>query len=311
MGAIARRAAGPVTAPIMILSDWPAARYWQNSAAGLRRFHRGLLQRTEELGYRIDEFWTRAAGMSPRRAEQILAARGTQGIVVLNYPEAPAKLALDLSPYASVVIGRALIQPRLYAVDHDHHQGLFECLKQVSARGYRRPGLLLTFDSHERSMHCWAAAYHFFLSHLAVRDRIPFLLIKPGDTPAIKKWFKNHRPDVILTADFTSTELLTKIGLRVPEDVGVAALFWREENQNIAGIDIQDESQASRAIDLLVEQMRRNQHGIPHKPETVLFDGFWRDGASLPTRELPYPLIMPKIGSARNSPGKNRPAKSA
>ncbi|WP_438481383.1 LacI family DNA-binding transcriptional regulator [Oleiharenicola lentus] len=285
MGAIAKRAAGEVTAPLVLLSDWPASQYWLNPDVGLRRFHRGLTSRAMELGYRLEEFWIRAPGMLPRRVEQILDARGTQGIVVLNYPEAPAKLPLDLSPYACVVIGRALVQPRLYAVDHDHHQGLFECLKQVSDRGYRRPGLVLTADAHERTMHCWAAAYQFFLSHLPRRDQIPFLLIAPDEVQELKKWVKAYRPDVILSADFTMARLLEKAGFAVPGDVSLATLFWREEDKAVAGIDTQDEAQSARAIDLLIEQMRRNQHGIPHKPETVLFDGFWRDGPSLPTRQ--------------------------
>ncbi len=282
MGAIARHNVSDVTAPIVLLSDWPTPKYWLNADHGLRRFYRGLKERASERGYRLEEIWLRAPGMTPRRVEEILAARGTEGIVVFNYPEAPARLQLDLSPYACVVIGRALVQPRLFAVDHDHHQGLFECLTQVRQRGYRRPGLVLTNDANERTMHCWAAAYHFFLSEIPKKDRIPFLLLPDAAAPALKRWIKTYRPDVILSADFTMLKTLEGVGWQVPADIALAVLFWREENDFVAGIDTQDEAQCGRAIDLLIEQMRRNQHGILQKPETVLFDGTWRDGASLP-----------------------------
>jgi DNA-binding LacI/PurR family transcriptional regulator len=282
MGAIARHATAGITAPIVLLSDWPTPKHWLNVNQGLRRFYRGLSDRAEELGYRLEEIWIRAPGMTPRRIEQILAARGTQGIVVFNYPEAPARLQVDLSPYACVVIGRALVQPRLHSVDHDHHQGLFECLTQVQQRGYLRPGLVLTNDAHERTMHCWAAAYHFFLSDLPAKKRIPFLLLSSPNPSVLRKWVRAHRPDVILSADFTMMKVLENAGFRVPTDIALATLFWREENTAVAGIDTQDEAQSARAIDLLIEQIRRNQHGIAHKPETVLFDGAWRDGSSLP-----------------------------
>lgn len=284
MGAIARHNVSEVTAQIVLLSDWPTPKHWLNADHGLRRFYRGLNERAKDRGYRIEEIWLRSPGMTPRRVEEILASRGTQGIVVFNYPEAPARLPLDLSPYACVVIGRALVQPRLFAVDHDHHQGLFECLTQVQKRGYRRPGLVLTRDAHERTMHCWAAAYHFFLSELPQKNRIPFLLLPEPAAPALKQWVRKYRPDVILSADFTILKTLKSVNLQVPHDLGLAVLFWREENDFVAGIDTQDEAQCGRAIDLLIEQMRRNQHGILHKPETVLFDGTWKDGASLPPR---------------------------
>src|SRR5882724_7323098 len=111
MGAIARHSVSQMTAPLVLLSNWPTPKHWLNEKHGLARFHRGLVGRARELGYRLEEFWIRAPGMTPRRVQQIMESRGTEGIVVLNYPEAPAKLDLDLSAYASVVIGRALVQP--------------------------------------------------------------------------------------------------------------------------------------------------------------------------------------------------------
>ncbi len=301
MGAIARHSSDSATSPIILLTDWPVPAPWKKFNLGLKRFYDGMLARTTELGYRLDELWLRSRGMSPRRIEQILESRGIEGIAVLNYPEAPARLPLNLSSYASVVVGRALVQPRLYAIDHDHHQGLLECLNQVALRGYRRPGLILTHDAHERTMHCWAAAYQYFLSHLASRDRIPCLLINLTDAAEVKKWMRTYKPDVIIGADPALIELLESIGLKVPESIGFAALFWREDAPRAAGIDTQDEAQGARCIDLLIEQMRRNQHGVPNRPETILFDGFWRNGSTLPVRDTPQPQLITSTNSPRGS----------
>ena len=285
MSAIARKNTGNVTAPIVLLSDWPTAQHWRNTQDSLDRFYRGLVSQAQKRGYCIEELWMRSPGMHPKRIDQILAARGTQGVIVFNYASAPATLEVDLSPYASAVWGRALVRPRIFAVDHDHHQGLFECLHQIKAQGYQRPALILHTDAHERTMHCWAAAYQFFIAQLPKNQQIPLWLIGPNDQARFRKWMKHYKPDAIISSHFVVLDYIASAGYSVPDDVGFAALFWRNKSHNVAGIDTRDEAQAAQTVDLVIEQIRTNTHGLPLYPETVLFDGVWREGPSLPLRQ--------------------------
>jgi LacI family transcriptional regulator len=285
MSSIARHNEAAGTAPLILLSDWPTARFYQDPSHHLDRYYKGICQRAAALGYRVEEVWMRAPNMNPARVQQILEARAIQGVIIFNYQSAPAALSIDVSPYASVVIGRALVKPRTFAVDHDHHQGLVECLRQIKRAGYDRPGLVLTEDAHERTMHCWAAAYQFHRSQKPARMRIPLLIAPPGNPRALRAWLKSNRPDVIVTHDESMLRDVEESGFSVPGDFGMAVLFWRNEKYRCAGIDTRDEALGGRAVELVVEQIRNNQKGLPCDPETVLFDGIWRDGPSLPRDE--------------------------
>jgi len=286
MGAIARKNSVDVTTPIVLLSDWPTPHHWKSTRDSLDRFYRGVIARSKELGYRVEELWMREPGLTPKRIEQILAARGTQGVIVFSYPSAPASLEVDLTPFASVVIGRALVRPRILAVDQDHHQGMFECLDQVASRGYRRPGLLLSIDAHERTLHCWAAAYLFAMSQSPIRRKIPLFLDAGRDFKRFRKWVKAYDPDVIITQDSSMLSYVTDAGFRVPDDLGLAVLFQGKPTDGTAGIDTRDEAQSARAVECLVEQLRKDIRGLPKFPETVLFDGIWRDGPTLPPKRM-------------------------
>lgn len=285
MSAIARRRAAKVTAPLAILSLWPVKKAWLEPNSTLLRFYRGLVRRARELGFSTEEFHLGA--LSQQRMSQILVARGIEGLIVLNYPKAPAMLEMDVSPFACAVIGRALIRPRLFSTDHDHSQGLYEVLESVRQRGYSRPGLLLCHNAHERTMHAWAAAFQFYSStHFNGNGRVPLLIVEENaEAPeTVRKWFQRHRPDVIIAANTADRDLIKAAGIDVPADAGFASLFWTRQKDGCAGLDLQDEVVAGRAVELVVEQLLHNKKGIPTASETVLFPGLWRDGPSLPSR---------------------------
>jgi LacI family transcriptional regulator len=286
MTAMARRKLATVTGPLILLCDLPKEHHYREPKNHLNRYYDGVVRRAAELGYRVEEFWLRAPHMTTARAEQILANRGIEGLIILNYESAPATLTLNLSPFASAVIGRALVKPRIFAVDSDHHQGLFECIMQLRRRGCKRPGLLLSADAHERTMHCSAAAYQFHLSQQPEYDRIPILLDVARNHDAFRAWVRTYRPDAIITHDETMLDFVTASGFSVPDDFSLAVLFWRDDGCGCAGIDTRDEAQGARAVEYVVERIRNNQFGLPSDPEMVLFDGIWRDGPSVANRKL-------------------------
>jgi LacI family transcriptional regulator len=292
MSAIARRRTSTITAPLAILSLWDQPRAWNTTTPSLKRFYQGLVNRAQQLGFRTEEFWMGNRQISPQRMEQILSTRGIEGLIVLNYPHAPATLEMNLAPFACAVIGRALLRPRLFATDHDHHQGLFQVIEKLRSLGYRRPGFLLDREVNERTMHCWAAAYQFWLNSIPRSHQIPLLtldlfdgsILRPNDIKPIQKWVRRYRPDAIISHSSEVKRLIEAAGIRVPQDVGFANLFWQAGLDRCAGLDLQDEIVAGRAVELVIEQLQHNQRGIPAVPETVLFPGVWRDGPTLPDR---------------------------
>ena len=284
MGSLARRQSEVFNAPIALLSSWPVAMAWKSGSSFLQRSYQGASTRAEQLGYSLQEFWLGEPGMTPARMQGILAARGIEGVLVFSYEKVPAEIDLDLSGFSAVVIGRALVRPRIYSVDIDHYHGFFIAWKEVMRRGYRRPALLLSVDLDERTEHSWSAAFRYAVGELKRSDRLPVLLTEKTGPKELRAWMKRHRPDVLLVGDARIIDLFRRSGYSLPGSVPAAVLFQTEDSKGFAGIDGGDEQIGARAIELLADQLRNHCHGLPTTPETVLLDGIWCDGPSLPLR---------------------------
>jgi LacI family transcriptional regulator len=280
MSALGRRKTEGISTPIAILSMFPRKTPW-NERGGLADYHRGLITRAAQLGFKTEDFWLGDPEMPAKRMEGILEARGIESAIVFSYPTALSRITIDLSRFACSVVGRALESPRLYAVDHDYHHGMFLALKRVRALGFSRPGLVLTDDLNERTLHCWVAAYLFENSQLPARRQIPFWIIPPKPRKAaFLRWFKQYRPDVILGHDLV-LPFLSEAGISIPGTVAFATLAWIGNAPQYAGVDTRRDLIAARAVEIVVEQLRHNRRGIPQEPETTLLEGIWRDGPSL------------------------------
>ena len=78
-----------------VISFYDRLRPWEGSRH-LGQVHAGMERRARELGYRLEPLWLRAPGMTPRRFDDILAARGLDGLLCFGSPdfneEFPAEL---------------------------------------------------------------------------------------------------------------------------------------------------------------------------------------------------------------------------
>jgi DNA-binding LacI/PurR family transcriptional regulator len=286
MGSLARRERKEYGATLALLSMWSQPRIWTTHRSSfLRRCHAGCVARASELGFKLEEFWMGEPGMTPARMDGILKARGIEGVLIFSYPEAPAVLKMDNSERAAVVIGRALIEPRVYAVDIDHFHGFFVAWNEILRRGYRRPALVLARDMDERTDHAWSSAFSYASGRLKKSQRLPVLYADGFAPSRLRAWIKHHQPDVILSgaADFQLS--LERAGFAIPGDISLVALFWEGHMKDLAAVDGCDERIGARAVELLAGHLRNHRLGLPATPETLLLDGIWREGPSLPWRE--------------------------
>ena len=249
----------------------------------MNRFYNGVKRRAEQLGCGFEAFWMAEPGMNNRRLQEIIYSRGIDGIVLmLDYGKDPTRIEFDFEQFAVSVIGRSLEWPHLYSAEGDLHQGMLLAMNQAKNYGYKRPGLMLRESSSKRAEHSWEAAYYFAQSQLPIEDRIPVCTFGFEDTSSIPEWFKAHRPDVIIGHEPPGLKLLDYYEIEVPKEVAFIALEMHDPNSEVAGVDIQPEGIAAAAVDLLAEQFRKNLHGLPEHPETVLVKCEWHDGKTLP-----------------------------
>jgi DNA-binding LacI/PurR family transcriptional regulator len=162
------------------------------------------------------------------------------------------------------------------------------CLALQSS-GYRRLGFAFTERASWRVRHLWLGAYQAFHAAHGLRCLPPHL--DPGadlDRQAFLRWHKTHAPDAILTIHPEIDEWLRAAGHHIPRDVALAHVDRHEEAlPNWAGIDQNARAVGARAAELVIEQLRNNDYGVPKDPKVVLTRGAWIAAASVRQREPP------------------------
>jgi len=277
-----RRAANPRThhTTLAYLTAFPTRRGWREYVPN---FFPGALRRSQELGYRLEDFWLHEPGMSPARLADILLARGIRGIIISRTPPGLSRLEFPWEQFASVSLGVTLEYPPTHHVAHHHFDDVVATLAHCRALGYRRVGLALLHFQYPRSQQRWLGAFRACQRDLPERDRVePCQLAQPS-ARALAAWVRRERVDVIVTGEVEAAEQgLRAAGLRVPRDVALACLNLFQRDERRAGMYHDPARTGVVAVDMVTAQLYRNETGLPADPAEVLLNGHWQDGASLP-----------------------------
>jgi LacI family transcriptional regulator len=124
-------------------------------------------------------------------------------------------------------------------------------------------------------------------AEMEASQRIPVLRLveaMPNDNTArLAAWLKKFRPDAILTDYANLPEMLQKMGYKIPDDLGLAALSVLDGNID-AGIDQNPEEIGRVAFLMAFTLINDNSRGIPPIIRQTLVFGKWVDGKCLPDR---------------------------
>ncbi|MDR1281408.1 MAG: LacI family DNA-binding transcriptional regulator [Opitutaceae bacterium] len=239
----------------------------------------GATARAEELGYRLEPFGIEETEMPGQRLSDILYARGICGVCVAPMARFDDRMTLDWSHFSSAAIGYSLKTPALHRSAAHHIQGILLALEELKRRGHRRIGVTLAASTDKRVGELWRAGY-LLSKQRASHPRLSLLIQEnaPASRQAALDWYRREKPDAIL-GNATIKNWLEAAGVKIPQEVELAMLHWRSGDRPLGGIDQQTEQVAAAAIDLVVDQIQRNERGIPDSPKTVLVNGIWRPAA--------------------------------
>ena len=253
--------------------------------------------RAEQHGYRLEELWLEDLHLTSQRLNNLLYARGIPGVIVAPLPVAHGHLRLDWSQFSAVAIDSSLLRPALHRVTTNRFDAMRLAVRRLRRLGYQRLGLAMTAEQDARVDHHWSAAFLWEQQQMPANQRVPACVVQNRDwnERAFGKWFKAHKPDVMLGCDPTSILWLESLGKRVPADVGFVQLAVQDQASHCAGIYHDPPAMGAAAVDALVSLIKRNERGIPEAPQTVLLEASWTDGNTLRSAAMTArdPLALP------------------
>lgn len=251
--------------------------------SALADFFKSAQIHAKELGYETEEFWLHEPARSPKRLAQILQARGIRGLLVGSTGRHGSVVDLPWAKFAAVTVGYSIEKPALHRVVTHHYQNTRLALNMVTARGFRKVGLVVARESEAAMEDLHLAAFLAYQQGVPVGLRLPPLVKEKPSARDLSGWFADHRPDVILSTNIGVKELAAA-GLRVPQDVAfVRLLLWQDDGVE-AGVRPGYDRLGSVAINQLAGQLQRDELGIPEDAKIVQIEGRWSEGASLPKR---------------------------
>ncbi len=249
------------------------------------RFHRELVlgaeTRATELGFKVEKFSVGHAGVSVQRLDSILQSRGIHGVILLPAWDEPDLSNLDWTRFAGIYTDYIIERPALHSVCSDHYRSLLAALQRLAGLGYKQPGLFLQKHQDERLQYRWGAAFRAFQeSHPAIKP-VPPLVADTVTKDEFCRWFRKHKPDVVLGHNTTAIEWMESCDASVPATHGFLCLNVIMKTRPCAGLDLQPRTLGARGTELLIAQLQRNETGIPEWPSTTTIPARWVDGPTL------------------------------
>ncbi len=261
---------------------------WLNTSHELHRWRErpwfcgylsGARRRAEELGYHLDETWTRTPGMNAATLARQLRARGVAGVLLPLPEDQPLLRTLTREEFAWVVIDEAELELLFPRVQADRHGNMRRLLDETSRLGYRKPGLALDPYVDRISQHSYSSAYLGWCRTAGVTPHLTDL--PPSAEPeTITRFLRTASPDLLIGSDNRLRNWCTSAGRRVPRDIGIAHLNLAADVAGWAGINQNHEPIGAAAVDQLVALLTLRQFA-PAPRSTMLIPGGWKTGSTV------------------------------
>lgn len=269
-----------ITATLGWVNRWnPPARLY--GYAEFAAYWLGAVAAAEERGYRLVRFDIGDAPLA--RLSRLLDARGVAGVIVPPHePGCGDWAGLERSRLAVVRIGHS-VELAAHAVGCDQAEAAMLAWSRMRDRGYRRIGFVTQPGGEAGSR--FSAGFLFAQSRADVSERVPVRVLD-GDTreserAQLAEWLALHVPDAILTAHAGVRLHLADLGVRVPDDVGLAATSVLDGDCD-TGLDQCSREIGRAAVELLDGLLVRREFGASDSPRMTTLKARWVDGGGVP-----------------------------
>lgn len=270
------------------------------------QIYAGAAERATQLGYKLERFSLAEAGMTGPRMRSMLLARGIPGVILPPLPDPIPDIGFDWAPFACAAVGYSYTTPALHRAANDQFNTIRMAVQRLTALGYQRIGLAIRHEDDHRVENKWAGGFLSFHPYLPARRRLPVFLwhysprrvralLQPhageegwedwegsAEQPAgFADWFSRHQPDAIISLQpLMIRTWLHAMKIHVPDDVALVSLNLQHSQTGFSGIDQNNHLLGGAAVELVVEQIHHNEHGVPSRAKTVMIMGDWVNGTT-------------------------------
>lgn len=278
------------------------------------QIHAGACERAAQLGYKLQRFSLCEPGMTWHRMRGMLHARGISGVILPPLPDPIPDIDFDWEHFACATIGYSYTTPALHRVANDQFHTIRTAINHLVTLGYQRIGLAIRHEDDRRVDNKWAGGFLSFHPYLPAKSRLPIFLwhYEPATPPqrppdgfeswegrverphAFATWLERHQPDAILALQpLILRDWLSSLGKRVPKDIALVSLNLQPNQPSFSGIDQNNHLVGAAAVELVVEQIHHNDHGVPARAKTVMISGDWVEGSTTKTLSPSTPARHP------------------
>ena len=263
----ARSGAGVVLAMIDLHAE-PMKRLQTYDA----RVRGGIERRARQLGYSVSLFAVHEYDGRLAQLLRVVRCRGITGVLLL-----PSTPTVSLDPDVNwdglsvLAVTTSVISPQFHQVVPNHLVNIRMLCESLSARGFKRFGLILSESLHKRTHETYAMV----LRNGGHGDGI--LVLPDNTTPAaaagtVLKWLEARDPDAIIGGDMMMRILkLPQVARRCAGREIVA--LTNPAELDLTYLDQQPEVIGECAVSLLTGMIHNNETGVPASPQVTVIRG--------------------------------------
>ncbi len=248
-----------------------------------------IRSRAHAHGYGVEEFFLGRDGLTPKRLERILQARGIEAVIVSPQSVQLPCSRIDYSRFAAVTFGDILRKPALHMTAGNMMLGIQIAVEQLAARGHQRIGVAVTDWIVRRSQFGYSGGLFVWQQHLPPESRVPLLILPHNDISrdyaVFDRWMREQQPDALISFDTHVPGWLKRLGLSVPRDLSFVVHDWTPKMSAFAGIYQRREHLAAAAVDLIVTQLSQHERGAPEVARQIMIPPRWVEGPSVRSRK--------------------------
>lgn len=251
------------------------------------RILEGAMEKAERLGYALEKLGLDDVSLSAKRLEEILRARGVEGLLLLPTMPVDVTERLDWSRFSVVATSHAIQRPRFNLVASNHLSNMTRLCEGLAAAGKNRIGLVTRTAFDQRIGHRGTLGYLSY-TKFGGGYGIPPLLVKeiPVAPNVLRQWIGMHKPEAIVCdSPGMMTSLRDSLPSQTSQQIRWVCTGVTTDTLGQGGVVEDPEDIGRAAVTMLAEMVAREERGVPERPRCLERDGV----VSLPDLKDPPP----------------------